>query len=141
MRTPGLCELSRTFDTPSMVTSPRPLVSPLFPHRSMSKCCSLSIPPPPLALLSPIPSHPPYSIATHPCHQLTLMVVCVLLEYWLQFYSDTSYILILDFRDTFFQGNPFSFLPPLEQRQPKYELQLFAENWKVCVWVFVTVTM
>ncbi|CAE7565330.1 unnamed protein product, partial [Symbiodinium microadriaticum] len=54
-----------------------------------------------------------------------------LYEYWLQFYSERSYILILDFRDTFFQGSPFSFLPPFEQRQPKYELKLFAENWKV----------
>ena len=29
-----------------------------------------------------------------------------LYEYWLRNYSPKSYILILDFRDTFFQGNP-----------------------------------
>ena len=57
-------------------------------------------------------------------------------EYWAQYYSEQSYILILDFRDTFFQANPFSFLPPFEQRQPKYELKLFAENWKVCLLEF-----
>ena len=54
-----------------------------------------------------------------------------LYEYWLQFYSPASYILILDFRDTYFQRNPFDELPPLPQRRPTYDLRLFAENWKV----------
>jgi hypothetical protein len=52
-------------------------------------------------------------------------------EYWLQYYSEQSYILILDFRDTFFQSSPFASLPPFGQRSGKYELMLFAENWKV----------
>jgi len=54
-----------------------------------------------------------------------------LYEYWLQYYNDQSYILILDFRDTFFQASPFAMLPPLHERVPKYELMVFAENWKV----------
>jgi hypothetical protein len=39
--------------------------------------------------------------------------------------------LILDFRDTFFQSNPFASLPPYGQRSGAYELNLFAENAKV----------
>jgi len=54
-----------------------------------------------------------------------------LYEYWLQYYNDQSYILILDFRDTFFQASPFAMLPPIQERTPKYELMVFAENWKV----------
>ena len=54
-----------------------------------------------------------------------------LYEYWLQYYSDQSYILILDFRDTFFQANPFQSFGPLLERKPKYELQLFEENYTV----------
>lgn len=54
-----------------------------------------------------------------------------LYEYWLRQYKTTSYILILDFRDTFFQANPFGHLPPAHTRLPKYELNLFAENFLV----------
>ena len=55
-----------------------------------------------------------------------------LYEYWLQYYSEQSYILILDFRDTFFQGNPFASFGNIKERNPsKYELQLFEENAKV----------
>lgn len=62
-------------------------------------------------------------------------VICqhryALYEYWLQFYTRRSYILILDFRDTYFQLDPFGLLPPLPSRRPKYDLRLFAENRKV----------
>ena len=51
-----------------------------------------------------------------------------LYEYWLQHYSAQSYILILDFRDTFFQANPFQPFGALATRSPKYELQVFEEN-------------
>jgi hypothetical protein len=51
-----------------------------------------------------------------------------LYEYWLQYYTDNSYILILDFRDTFFQGNPFQSFGIVKDRTPKYELHLFEEN-------------
>lgn len=54
-----------------------------------------------------------------------------ILEYWLQYYNEQSYILILDFRDTFFQASPFQHLPKIGQRSGGYELMLFAENWKV----------
>lgn len=55
-----------------------------------------------------------------------------LYEYWLVHYNELSYILILDFRDTFFQSNPFQSYGPLSQRPAgKYDLQLFAENYKV----------
>lgn len=54
-----------------------------------------------------------------------------LYEYWMQYYTDRSYILILDFRDTFFQGNPFSSFGPISQRVPKYDLKVFEENYKV----------
>lgn len=54
-----------------------------------------------------------------------------LYEYWMQYYTDQSYILILDFRDTFFQGNPFQSFGPLLERQPKFELQVFEENFVV----------
>ena len=49
-------------------------------------------------------------------------------EYWMHFYNPQSYILILDFRDTFFQANPFASFGPLHARTPKYELQLFEEQ-------------
>lgn len=56
-----------------------------------------------------------------------------LYEYWLRHYSDNSYILILDFRDTFFQANPFGQYGAFSQRtEPKYDLQMYAENYKVC---------
>ncbi len=54
-----------------------------------------------------------------------------LYEYWMQYYTDRSYILILDFRDTFFQGNPFSAFGPIAQRVPRYDLKVFEENFKV----------
>ena len=55
-----------------------------------------------------------------------------LYEYWMRHYSDQSYILILDFRDTFFQANPFAgFGYPISSRVPKYDLQVYAENYKV----------
>jgi len=52
-------------------------------------------------------------------------------EYWLRHYSEKSYILILDFRDTFFQSDPFLSFGPVANREPKYDLQMFAENHKV----------
>lgn len=54
-----------------------------------------------------------------------------LYEYWLRYYTDQSYILILDFRDTFFQANPFGLLPPIGQRTPHFDLRLYAENYKI----------
>ena len=55
-----------------------------------------------------------------------------LYEYWLRFYQPESYILILDFRDTFFQLPPFlGFGPFYERSRDRFDLQLFAENWKV----------
>lgn len=54
-----------------------------------------------------------------------------LYEYWLQQYEPRSYVLILDFRDTFFQGNPMGEHPPFPERIPKYDLRVFAENYKV----------
>jgi len=53
-------------------------------------------------------------------------------EYWMRYYNDQSYILILDFRDTFFQSNPFQqYRYPITERVPKYELNVYAENYKV----------
>lgn len=54
-----------------------------------------------------------------------------IIEYWLQYYTSQSYILILDFRDTFFQANPFSVFGPFETRVPTYTLHVFAENHQV----------
>lgn len=57
-----------------------------------------------------------------------------LYEYWLNYYNNpASYFLILDFRDTFFQANPFAPFGPIATRpsQGKYELHVFAENYKV----------
>eukprot|EP01035_Chromulina_nebulosa_P023224 gene23224-30104_t len=55
-----------------------------------------------------------------------------LYEYWLRQYDRRSYILILDFRDTFFQAKPFLPFGPFESRPTdKFDLQVFAENWSV----------
>jgi hypothetical protein len=58
-----------------------------------------------------------------------------LYEYWMRHYNDNSYILILDFRDTFFQSNPFApsgtYLQRTVSNSPKYDLQMYAENYKV----------
>ena len=54
-----------------------------------------------------------------------------LIEYWLQNYHPRSYILILDFRDTFFQADPFLPFGIINTRPVNYDLQLFAENYKV----------
>lgn len=55
-----------------------------------------------------------------------------LYEYWLRHYDVNSYILILDFRDTFFQASPFQSFGVFEQRtEPKYELHMYAENYDV----------
>jgi hypothetical protein len=54
-----------------------------------------------------------------------------LYEYWLEKYEPRSYVLILDFRDTFFQGNPMGEHLPFASRVPKYDLRVFAENFKV----------
>ena len=62
-----------------------------------------------------------------------------LYEYWLRNYPDNAYILILDFRDTFFQRNPFEPLGPIENRQPKYDLRMYAENEKVPTVISITV--
>lgn len=60
------------------------------------------------------------------------MIRYALYEYWLQYYSERSYILILDFRDTFFQVDPFLSFGPIESRNTTtYDLQLYAENWQV----------
>jgi hypothetical protein len=55
-----------------------------------------------------------------------------LYEYWLANYEAQAYILILDFRDTFFQANPFQQFDAFSKRVPKYDLFLYAENYKVC---------
>ncbi len=54
-----------------------------------------------------------------------------LYEYWLSNYPENAYILILDFRDTFFQRNPFETLGPIEGRPVRYDLRMYAENEKV----------
>ncbi|RYG67997.1 hypothetical protein EON64_06160 [archaeon] len=55
-----------------------------------------------------------------------------LYEYWLRHYSEQSYVLILDFRDTFFQSPPFAPFGTFGSRkQGNYDLQLFAENYEV----------
>lgn len=55
-----------------------------------------------------------------------------LYEYWLRHYTENSYILILDFRDTFFQLNPFqAFGNFADRKEPRYDLQMFAENYDV----------
>jgi len=57
--------------------------------------------------------------------------IFALVEYWLQHYEPRSYVLILDFRDTFFQANPMGEHPPFPERVPTYDLRVFAENFKV----------
>jgi hypothetical protein len=49
--------------------------------------------------------------------------------YWLQYYQNNSMILVTDFRDVFFQSNPFAKwgLHSTRTKLP-YELHLFAEN-------------
>lgn len=64
-------------------------------------------------------------------HRTFANIRYALYEYWLRHYTETSYILILDFRDTFFQDNPFKPFGEIATRTPKYELQMFAENYKV----------
>ena len=66
-------------------------------------------------------------------HRTFANIRYALYEYWMQYYSPTSYILILDFRDTFFQADPFGQLPsPLSKRDPNlYDLRMFAENHQV----------
>lgn len=54
-----------------------------------------------------------------------------LYEYWLTYYDLQSYILILDFRDTFFQAHPFGSYPVYGQRPGGYDLQVYSENEKV----------
>jgi hypothetical protein len=58
-----------------------------------------------------------------------------LYEYWLRYYSESSYILILDFRDTFFQGNPFAMFGSFQARKAAknndYVLHMYAENYDV----------
>ena len=54
-----------------------------------------------------------------------------LYEHWLSFYPDNAYILILDFRDTIFQRNPFEPLGPIDSRPAIYDLRVYAENEKV----------
>ena len=63
-------------------------------------------------------------------HRTFANIRYALYEYWLNNYKPTSYILILDFRDTFFQANPFKgFGYPVEARKPKFELQVSAVLW------------
>eukprot|EP01035_Chromulina_nebulosa_P019856 gene19856-25807_t len=64
-------------------------------------------------------------------HRTFANIRYALYEYWLRYYRETSYVLILDFRDTFFQKDPFAGLPVFNQRQPVYDLRLFAENAQV----------
>ena len=67
-------------------------------------------------------------------HRTFANIRYALYEYWMRVgkYDGRSYILILDFRDTFFQLNPFAGFGDFQTRSPyKYDLQLYAENWKV----------
>jgi len=67
-------------------------------------------------------------------HRTFANIRYALYEYWLKHYDENSFILILDFRDTFFQGNPFQAFGSYESRDksnPQYVLQVFAENHKV----------
>lgn len=70
-------------------------------------------------------------------HRTFANIRYALYEYWLRNYSPASFILILDFRDTFFQQNPFTSFGPLARRDPAaYVLQLYAENSKV-MWIIL----
>lgn len=65
-------------------------------------------------------------------HRTFANIRYALYEYWLRYYTENSYILILDFRDTFFQANPFErFGAYLARKEPKYELHMYAENYDV----------
>lgn len=64
-------------------------------------------------------------------HRTFANIRYALYEYWLRHYTEQSYILILDFRDTFFQGNPFQPFGAVATRTPKYELHMYAENYDV----------
>lgn len=64
-------------------------------------------------------------------HRTFANIRYALYEYWLRQYSDRSYILILDFRDTFFQANPFAQYGNFADRSVRYDLQMYAENYKV----------
>jgi hypothetical protein len=65
-------------------------------------------------------------------HRTFANIRYALYEYWLRHYSSLSYILILDFRDTFFQAHPFAaFGSYLGRTTPKYELHMYAENYEV----------
>jgi len=64
-------------------------------------------------------------------HRTFANIRYALYEYWMRYYTEQSYILILDFRDTFFQGNPFGYLGPVKSRPVRYDLQVYAENYKV----------
>lgn len=69
-------------------------------------------------------------------HRTFANIRYALYEYWLRQYSAHSYILILDFRDTFFQANPFQLVGTFQSRSasqqpPKYDLQMYAENDQV----------
>lgn len=64
-------------------------------------------------------------------HRTFANIRYALYEYWLRHYTEQSYILILDFRDTFFQGNPFQPFGAVATRMPKYELHMYAENYDV----------
>lgn len=59
-----------------------------------------------------------------------------LYEQWLSFYPDNAYILILDFRDTIFQRNPFEPLGAIDSRPAIYDLRVYAENEKVLIYAF-----
>lgn len=61
-------------------------------------------------------------------HRTFANIRYALYEHWLQHYNRQSYILILDFRDTFFQSNPFGSFPPIGSRSGEYDLHLFQEN-------------
>lgn len=65
-------------------------------------------------------------------HRTFANIRYALYEYWLRNYHETSYILILDFRDTFFQANPFAkFGSYIDRKKPVYDLQMYAENYDV----------
>lgn len=65
-------------------------------------------------------------------HRTFANIRYALYEYWMRHYTPQSYVLILDFRDTFFQANPFNVFGAYENRKPNdYALHVFAENHKV----------
>jgi hypothetical protein len=56
-------------------------------------------------------------------HRTFANIRYALYEYWMQYYHPNSYILILDFRDTYFQSDPFAGMGPVATRTPKYDLR------------------